>query len=149
MATVTANWRYNWPAMPPKNATGTNTAHSTNTMATTADATWLMDLTAAGKGSKSSSRIKRSVFSSTTIASSTTIPIAKIMANKVSKLMVKPNKYSPAKVPISEIGTAIIGISVARQLCKNKNTTSTTSISASPKVLNTSCMVAFTKSLVS
>ena len=63
--------------------------------------------------------------------------------------MVKPSKYKPAKVPMSEIGTAMMGISVARQLCKNKNTTSTTKIKASPKVLNTSSIVAFTNSLVS
>ena len=108
-----------------------------------------MDLMAAGNGARFSSRINRSVFSSTTIASSTTIPIAKIIANSVSKLIEKPNKYKPAKVPINEIGTAIIGISVARQLCKNKKTTNTTNTKASANVLNTSLIVALTKSLVS
>jgi len=33
-------------------------------------------------------------------------------------LIEKPNSHRPAKVPISEIGTATIGISVARQLCR-------------------------------
>ena len=135
--------------MPPINATGINTAHSTITIAITALETCSIDFIAACNGLSFSSRISRSTFSSTTIASSTTIPIAKIMANNVSKLMVKPSKYKPAKVPINEIGTAIIGISVARQLCKNKNTTNTTKIKASPSVLNTSSMVALTNSLVS
>ena len=43
-------------------------------------------------------------------------------------------------VPMSETGMARIGISVARQFCKNKNTTMTTRIMASPKVFNTSLM---------
>ena len=149
IATVTANWRYSAPAMPPINATGINTAHSTITIAITALETCSMDFIAACIGFRPSSRINLSTFSSTTIASSTTIPIANIMAKSVSKLMVKPSKYKPAKVPISEIGTAIIGMSVARQLCKNKNTTNTTRIKASPSVLKTSSMVAFTNSLVS
>ena len=46
------------------------------------------------------------------------MPIASTMANSVSVLIEKPNSHSPAKVPISEIGTATIGISVARQLCR-------------------------------
>ncbi len=71
------------------------------------------------------------------------------MANSVSKLIENPKIYRPAKVPIREIGTAMIGIMVARQLCKNKNTTKTTNTNASAKVLNTSSIVELTKSLVS
>ena len=33
----------------------------------------------------------------------------------------------PANVPMSDTGTAMNGISVARQLCRNRNTTSNTS----------------------
>ena len=40
--------------------------------------------------------------------------------------MEKPNINKPVNVPISKIGTAMRGIKVARQLCKNTNTTSTT-----------------------
>ena len=46
--------------------------------------------------------------------------------------------YSPAKQPISDTGTAAIGIRVARQFCRNRNTTSTTSNIASPSVNSTS-----------
>ena len=100
-------------------------------------------------GDSFSSDIKRSIFSRTTIASSTTIPIDKTIAKSVSVFMEKPKRYKPAKVPISDIGTAIIGIKVARQFCKNRNTTITTRSIASPSVLNTSFIDAFTKLLVS
>ena len=100
-------------------------------------------------GDSFSSDIKRSIFSRTTIASSTTIPIDKTIAKSVSVFMEKPKRYKPAKVPISDIGTAIIGIKVARQFCKNRNTTITTRSIASPSVLNTSPMEALTKLEVS
>ena len=118
-------------------------------MATTAAETCSIDLIAALIGVSFSSAIKRSIFSKTTMASSTTIPIDKTMAKSVSVLIEKPKRYRPAKVPISDIGTAIIGIKVARQFCKNRNTTITTRSIASPSVLNTSFMEAFTKLLVS
>ena len=108
-----------------------------------------MALIAACLGESFSSAINRSTFSSTTMASSTTMPMASTMANKVSVLMENPNSHSPAKVPISEIGTATIGISVARQLCKNKNTTAITSTMASISVLFTSLIEAVTKRVLS
>ncbi|MNR34401.1 hypothetical protein D3C85_1521730 [compost metagenome] len=46
------------------------------------------------------------------MASSTTIPMAKIKANKVSKLMEKPNNCMKKNVPKIATGTAIAGISV-------------------------------------
>ena len=100
-------------------------------------------------GESFSSDIKRSIFSKTTMASSTTIPIDKTIAKSVSVFIEKPKRYKPANVPIRDIGTAMIGIKVARQFCKNKNTTSTTRSIASPNVLNTSFIDAFTKLLVS
>ena len=42
------------------------------------------------------------------------MPIASTIANSVSVLIEKPNSHSPAKVPISDTGTAIIGMKVAR-----------------------------------
>ena len=42
-----------------------------------------------------------------------------------------------AKVPISDTGTASIGISVARQVCRNSSTTITTSRMASNSVVTT------------
>ena len=95
------------------------------------------------------SRIRRSTFSSTTIASSTTMPMASTSANRVSVLMEKPTSHSPAKAPISDTGTAIIGISVARQVCRNRNTTASTSSAASKMVVFTSLIEASTKRVVS
>ena len=73
----------------------------------------------ASRGDRPSLGMIRSTFSSTTIASSTTMPIASTMPNSVSVLIEKPNSSMPANVPISDTGTASIGISVARQFCRN------------------------------
>ena len=149
MVTVTANCRYSWPAMPPRKATGMKTAHSTSTMPITAPCTSRIASIEASTGDRCSSRISRSTFSSTTIASSTTMPIASTIANSVSVLIEKPNSHSPAKVPISETGTASIGISVARHVCRNTNTTATTIAAASRMVFSTSLIEAETKRVVS
>ena len=52
----------------------------------------------------------RSTFSTTTIASSTTMPMASTRPNSVSLLMENPNAAMTAKVPTSETGMATIGI---------------------------------------
>ncbi len=106
--------------MPPRKATGTKTALSTNTIAMIGAVTSAMARIAASLGKTPSSRICRSTFSTTTMASSTTIPMAKTMPNKVSVLMENPSACIPANVPMSETGTATAGIKVARQLCKNR-----------------------------
>ena len=64
--------------------------------------------------------------------------MARIRPNKVSMLSEKPNISMKPKVPIREIGTATTGISVARQLCRERKTTKITSTSASKSVLYTS-----------
>ena len=106
--------------MPPKNATGTNTAESTNTIATKAPATSFIARLAATRAETPSETMMRSTFSSTTMASSTTIPMASVMAKSVSVLSEKSNAHNPTIVPIKETGTAIIGMRVARQLCKKR-----------------------------
>ncbi len=58
----------------------------------------------------------RSTFSSTTMASSTTMPIDSTMPNSVSELMENPSRYMPANVPMSDTGTAMLGMMVARRL---------------------------------
>ena len=55
-----------------------------------------------------------STFSTTTIASSTTSPIARIMPKSVSMLMEKPRRCIPINAPMIETGTARIGMTVAR-----------------------------------
>ena len=62
----------------------------------------------------------RSTASTTTMASSTTSPIASTRPNSDSVLIEKPNSGNMMKVPISETGTASNGISVARQPCRNR-----------------------------
>ena len=77
------------------------------------------------------------------------MPIASVMAKSVSVLMEKPQSQSPAVQPMSDTGTEIIGISVARQDCRNRNTTASTRRIASPIVVITSFRDAFTKTVVS
>ncbi len=50
---------------------------------------------------------------------------------------------------MSDTGTAIIGISVARQVCRKRNTTASTRIAASKIVFTTSLIEASTKRVVS
>ena len=91
----------------------------------------------------------RSTFSSTTMASSTTMPIASTRPNSVSRLIEKPSTYMPAKVPMIDTGMAITGMIIARTLCRNRKTTSTTSAIASTKVMATSSIDTSTKRVVS
>ena len=72
------------------------------------------------------------------MASSTTIPIARINPSKVRIFSEKPKISMKPKVPIKDMGTATTGIKVARQLCNERNTTNTTRINASNNVLYTS-----------
>src|SRR6185436_3548282 len=86
---------------------------------------------------------------STTIASSTTMPIERTMPNNVSVLIEKPNSSIAVNVPISDTGTASIGIMVARQFCRNRNTTAKTSAMDSPSVFSTSWIDTRTNLVVS
>ena len=70
----------------------------------------------------------RAMFSSMTIASSTTKPTDSASASSVMLLMEKPNAYIAAKVPISDTGTASEGMMVADALRKNRKITMTTRI---------------------
>ena len=79
----------------------------------------------------------RSTFSTTTIASSTTIPIARIRPRRVIMFSENPKMSMTPKVPINEIGTAMAGTNVALTFCNERNTTRMTNISASNRVLYT------------
>src|SRR5437588_434241 len=87
-------------------------------VAITAPATSFMAADAALCGSVMPSVMCRSTFSMTTIASSTTSPVAKVMPNKVSVLMEKPSSLTKINVPISDTGIAIAGMNVLRQSCR-------------------------------
>jgi hypothetical protein len=83
------------------------------------------------------------------MASSTTRPIASTSPNSDSVLIEKPRRGKTANVPMSETGTATIGISVARQFWRNRNTTRMTSSMASISVARISSMPALTGRVVS
>ena len=66
------------------------------------------------------------MFSIITIESSTTKPVAIVSAIRVRLLILKPHRYITPKVPISDNGTAMLGMMVAGRLRRNKKITSTT-----------------------
>ena len=74
------------------------------------------------------------MFSTTTIASSTTRPIASTSASIVRMLSEKPSVVSRMNEAISEIGTVTAGISVARRLPRNRKITAITIRPASTRV---------------
>src|SRR5258708_2635513 len=74
----------------------------------------------------------------TTIASSTTSPVASVIPNSVSELIEKPNALMNANVPINETGMVTAGIMVARQSNRNRKMTMMTMTIASSRVATTS-----------
>ncbi len=62
----------------------------------------------------------RWMFSSTMIASSTTMPIASTIASSVSRLMVKPINSIRNSAPMSDSGTVTAGISTLRSDPRNR-----------------------------
>ena len=132
---VMVNCLYNIPVIPDKKLTGTNTAASTNDVAMSGLTRVSIAFFVASYGDRCSCSIMRSTFSTTTMASSTTIPIASTNPNNVNMFKEKPNISMKPNVPIKEIGTATKGITVALQLCNERNTTRMTSINASNNVL--------------
>jgi hypothetical protein len=115
-------------------AVGTNTAISTSEIAITAVPTSSMVTWAAWRGVMPFARL-RSTFSTTTMASSTTIPIASTRPKSVSMFKEKPKASRKANVPISETGMATIGMIAVRQDCRKTRTTMATNIAASAIVL--------------
>ena len=91
----------------------------------------------------------RSTFSITTIASSTTMPIASTMPNSDSWLIVKPTAHMPRKPPISATGITSVAMIVARKFCRNSSMTRNTSTIASTSVLTTSSIEILMKRVVS
>ncbi len=85
----------------------------------------------------------------TTIASSTTRPVASVMPNNVSELMEKPKILMKAKVPMSETGMVMEGMTVERQSCRKRKMTRTTMRMASKMVVRTSRMESETTVVVS
>ncbi len=87
----------------------------------------------------------RCTFSTTTIASSTTSPIASTIASNVSRLIEKPNTSISAAAPSIDSGMVTTGISTARTEPRHRKITSTTITTASSSVWRTSSIEASMK----
>ena len=134
--------------VPPVKVTGMKTAINTNVQVSIAIVTSpIADLVAAyGEVYPLSNLV--CTASTTTMASSTTVPIAKTKAKSVNRLILNPATERQAKVPINETKTEMVGISVLLKSCKKKYTTMITNKIASNKVFITSSMEAYRKSFV-
>ena len=75
------------PTEPEKKAIGMNTAVSTSAIPIRAPVISPMDFSVASRADRPSSVMMRSTFSTTTMASSTSRPMASTMANMVSMLI--------------------------------------------------------------
>src|SRR5580692_10689059 len=126
------------PVVPGKNDTGTKTAINTSEVAITALVTSRIACEVASCGSECSIAMCRCTFSITTIASSTTSPVASVIPNNVSELIENPNTLMNANVPISDTGIVTAGIIVARQSSRNRKITTITIVIASASVTSTS-----------
>ncbi len=78
------------------------------------------------------------MFSITTIASSTTSPVARVRPKSVRVLIEKPSSLTRAKVPTSDTGMVIAGMSVVRQSCRKMKITRMTNRIACTSVISTS-----------
>ncbi len=112
----------NRPMMPLMKATGRNTAMSESVVARTARPMSRVASVAATKGFFFFSSMKRTMFSSTTMASSMTMPTASARASKVMMLSVKPIAHINPKVPMMETGIASAAMSVLRALPRKRST---------------------------
>src|SRR5271155_2673484 len=79
------------------------------------------------------------MFSITTMASSTTNPVAIVRAIMDRLSMLYLHKYMTANVPIKETGTATLGMRVARALRRKRKTTRITSTTERMSDDSTSC----------
>ncbi|MNP76011.1 hypothetical protein D3C76_1731690 [compost metagenome] len=91
----------------------------------------------------------RSTFSTTTMASSTSRPMANTMPNIDKVLMVKPATARTPNVPSRTTGTVSVVMMVARRFCRNRNITRNTNTIASPRVWNTPWIESRTTGVVS
>ena len=134
---VTANSCNILPSIPPIKRTGMKTATSERVIEMIVKPISLEPLNAASIGFSPCS-MWRTMFSSITIASSTTKPTDRVRAIRVILLTEKPRPYIAANVPIIESGRARLGITVAEILRRNKKMTRITRAIVSSKVNLTS-----------
>ena len=112
-ARVTPNCVKNVPEVPDINVTGMNTAINTSVQEMTAMDTSFMACLVASLASLTPPSIFAITASTTTMASSTTVPMASTRAKSVRMLSEKPAAITMAKVPINDTMTESEGIMVA------------------------------------
>ncbi|MCY1450614.1 hypothetical protein D9M71_674380 [compost metagenome] len=125
-----ANSRNRRPTTSAMNSSGINTAISEKVSEISVKPICRAPLSAACMGLSPSSMC-REMFSSMTIASSTTKPVAMVSAIRVRLLIENPARCITAKVPISDSGTATDGMIVALKRRRNTKVTITTRAMAS------------------
>ena len=104
------------------NITGMNTAASERVIEMIVEEISREPLMAAESGASPCSMC-RTMFSSMTMASSTTKPTASVRASSERLSRLKFSACIMAKVPITEIGSASAGMSVAERLRRNRRIT--------------------------
>ena len=119
-ASVTPNCVKNEPDVPGMNATGMNTAINTKVHEITAIDTSLMAWRVASRALVMPLSIFAITASTTTIASSTTVPMASTSANSVRIFSENPASDTIANVPSNDTMIEIDGITVALKLCRKK-----------------------------
>ena len=132
-ASASANSTNSRPVRPGVKANGAYTATRVKVMAITAKLTSLAPLIAAENGSSPSSMCLK-MFSSMTMESSTTRPMASTRASKVSVLIENPARAIMAQVPTRLTGMVTMGMIEARKVRKNTKITRATSKVASMMV---------------
>ena len=132
-AITNANWRYICPVMPEMKAAGRNTEISTSVMPMIGPINSPIASMAACLGLCPCSMCW-ATLSTTTMASSTTMPMHSTSANRVRKFTLNPSMAIAAKEPTMVMGTVVAGTMVARQFCRNTRMTISTSTPASNSV---------------
>ena len=126
-----------------------NTEAITKEIAIMAPLISFMAFSVASTGNSLLRDISTFTASMTTMASSTTIPIAITRAKSEIILSVMLNANIAMKLPKRDTGTAIIGITADLQSPKNMNTTMATRMKASNSVCITFSILASRKRLIS
>ncbi len=135
---VMVNSRKNAPTMPLANSSGMNTATSEAVMETMVKPISRAPVSAACMRGMPSSRW-RMTFSITTIASSTTNPIAITSASRLRLFRVKPNTYITSAAPASDNGTVTAAIRVGASRRRNSAMVRITIARLISRVICTSC----------
>ena len=127
---VQPNCLKNLPAIPLMNAVGRNTAISVKVVAITARPISSAASIAAWNGVLPMRRW-RTMFSTSTMASSTRMPTTSESASSVTTLSEKARYCMPMKAGITDSGSATAETKVARKSCRNSHTTFTARIAPS------------------